>query len=447
MTVVIESSYIPRAWSLPVHARSQRFAVLICHRRAGKTLMCVADLVDKAMQCPLHRPQYSYIAPFYSQAKSVAWNYLKDLTAGIADKVMESELSVVLKGNGAKIRLFGADNPDALRGLYHDGAILDEYEDMAPRMFGEIIAPALTDRKGWAMFIGTVKGSAGIWALYTKALDDPAWFTLVLRASESGIIPPEELESTRTSPGCDENTYRQEFECDPTAAVRGAYYGEQLNELGARHFGEYKHDLSKLVFTAWDIGYTDDTSVWMYQFNGAEIAIIDFFTVSGYSVDEVLAELRAKPYMYGTAFLPHDAKNKSFQTGKSTRELMMAAGMQTSIVPSLSVQDGIQAVRHTLPRVYFNTASPDVRVGLNALRLYSRKWDEKRQMFMQAPDHTWASNPADAFRMLALATTPGAQRAGATNLGGKGPRMPTAQVITLEGLYADRKARTSNGRI
>jgi hypothetical protein len=410
---------------------------MVWHRRAGKTVACINDLIDKAIQNGLPFPQYAYIAPFYSQAKSIAWVYLKEYAKPLIDKVMESELSVVLK-NGAKIRLYGADNPDSLRGNYFDGVIIDEYGDITPRLFGEVIAPTLADRKGWCVFIGTPKGRNHFHDLWEKAAGNGGWFTSMLRASESGIIDAEELEMLRNSPGSDENTFRQEFECDFSAAVRGAYYGDQINRLEPTNCGLYPHDPDKQVILAFDIGYSDDTSIWFAQVNGREIAIIDFFTVSGYSVDDVLGHLRSKPYAYGTFYLPHDAKNKSFQTGKSVRELMQAEGCKTQIVASLSVQDGIQAVRKTLPNVYFNTGNADVKEGLSALRTYQRQWDDKRQMFKEQPLHDWASNPADAFRMLALALNPvAAKEAGRTITTTAKPN----NVINLENLFADREAR------
>lgn len=442
--MIVQSSYTPREHTLNFHARKERFAVLVWHRRAGKTVACINDLIDKAIQCPLPMPRYAYVAPLYKQAKDVAWTYLKLYAAPLIEKVMESELSVLLK-NGALIRLYGADNPDSLRGVYNDGLILDEYGDMQPRLFGEVLAPTLVDRKGWCVFIGTPKGPNHFSDLWDDAQVNERWFTQMLRADESGIIDDEELEIIRHLPGSDEESYEQEFLCSFSAAVRGAYYGKLLNELN--HEGIFKHDPTKAVFTAWDIGYSDDTSVWMYQFNGHEIAVIDFFTVSGYSVEEVMNELRAKPYAYSTAFLPHDAKNKSFQTGKSTRELMMEAGMKVSIVPSLSLQDGIQAVRKTLPRVYFNTANADVRVGLNALKIYQREWDPKRSVFKEAPKHDWSSNPADAFRMLALATTTSATNKGSRDITGRKATTPASNVLNLENLYADRKAANSYQRI
>jgi hypothetical protein len=443
---VVKSLYQPRVHVLDFHARSERFAVMVFHRRAGKTVACINDLVDKALQCPLVMPRYSYIAPFYKQAKMVAWEYLKYYTKDIRAKdPMESELSVQLI-NGAVVRLYGADNPDALRGTYHDGVILDEYGDMPPRLFGEVIAPALADRKGWVVFIGTPKGSNHFYDVWENSKGDPRWYRKMLKASQSGIIDQEELEMLKNLPGSDEDTFLQEFECDFHVANKGSFYGKQLNdmeELG--HMGIYPYEPDRHVITGWDIGFSDDTSIWFAQVHGTNIHIIDFWTGSGYSVDEVLEILRKKPYTYRPFYLPHDAKNKSFQTGKSTRELMMEAGAQSIIVPSLSVQDGISGVRATLPNVYFNIQNPDVREGIAALKMYQKEFDEKRNVFKRQPLHNWASNPADAFRYLSLGINPFTAKHDGKKLVTEKPKT-MGKVLNLENLIADREARSTEVR-
>lgn len=410
--------------------------------------MCICDLIEKALRNPLEMPQYSYIAPTYKQAKKVAWRYLKKLAEPVTKKVMESELSVELI-NGAVISLFGADNPDSLRGLYHDGVIIDEYGDIAPMLYGEIIAPAVADRDGWVVFIGTPKGPNHFYELHKDAANDPDWFNSTLRASESGVFSAERLAKIKKQPGMDEDTYNQEFECDFHAANKGAYYAKQLNELeAAGHMGLFPWDPSKPVITAWDIGWSDDTSIWFAQIHGKEIHIIDFWTGSQYALEEVLAELQELPYVYEPFWLPHDAKNKSFQTGKSTRELMWAAGAQTQQVPELSVQDGITAVRATLPKVYFNTGNENVRkYGLPALIMYQREYDEVKRVYRQKPRHDWASNPADAFRYLCLAINPFTARTADRTMQMAKPETPANNVLNLENLFADRAARRVNERI
>lgn len=151
--------YTPRQQFIPFHARSKRFALLVCHRRAGKTVACINDLVAKALNFKKFKNgSFAYVAPYYGQAKSVAWQYLVDATRDLPGTVVKvSELSVTLY-NGSKIRLFGADNPESLRGLYFDGLILDEVGDMRESIW-TVVRPALADRTGWIVFIGTPPAS------------------------------------------------------------------------------------------------------------------------------------------------------------------------------------------------------------------------------------------------------------------------------------------------
>ena len=152
-----ELKYKPRMQMLDFHQRKERFAFLICHRRFGKTVACIAELIIRALYTKKHKAQYAYVCPFRSQAKAVAWNYLVDMTQGIATEVKVSELSVTLP-NGAKIWLSGSDNVNALRGLYLDGCVLDEFAQCRPDLLEAVIMPCLLDRKGWLVIIGTAYG-------------------------------------------------------------------------------------------------------------------------------------------------------------------------------------------------------------------------------------------------------------------------------------------------
>jgi hypothetical protein len=161
---------------------------MVVHRRGGKTVACVHDLVIKALYTQKTNARFGYVAPFRQQAKEIAWTYLKDATEGLRDgPPRESELRVKLP-NGAWITLYGADNPDALRGVYFDGLILDEFGDMRPSLMGEVIMPTLADRKGWMAVIGTPKGRNQFFELARKAETDPNWYFKHLPASTSGIL-------------------------------------------------------------------------------------------------------------------------------------------------------------------------------------------------------------------------------------------------------------------
>ena len=205
-----------------IHARLEeaRFSVLVAHRRFGKTVGVINQLVKAAMTAKRKDSRYGYIAPYRNQSKAIAWDYLKRYSAPIPGiKINEGELSIEYP-NGSRIRLFGADNADALRGMYFDGVVLDEIADMKPDVWGEIIRPALSDRHGWAVFIGTPKGQNLFFELYQQAMTTPEWYAGMFRADETGVIDEKELAALRSE--MSENQYRQELLCDFTAAVDDA---------------------------------------------------------------------------------------------------------------------------------------------------------------------------------------------------------------------------------
>jgi phage terminase large subunit len=124
---------------------------------------------------------YAFIFPQRNQAKDTAWRYLRRYAEPLLAKPPnESELRVDLV-NGSMIRLYGADNPDALLGPYLDGVVLDEFADMKPEVWHEVVRPMLPDRRGWATFIGTAKGKNEFYRLYQNALKDEAWFARQIR--------------------------------------------------------------------------------------------------------------------------------------------------------------------------------------------------------------------------------------------------------------------------
>lgn len=393
--------YTPRRAFMRFHDRTQRWACLVCHRRAGKTVAAVNDLIKGAVMTPGRAPLFGYVAPYRSQAKSIAWEYLKHYARPVTRKVNESELILTTVTN-AEVRLFGADNADAMRGLGFDGVFMDEYGDFKPSVWGNVIRPALSDKQGWAVFAGTPKGKNQFWEVWDAAAGDPTWFRFMLKASESKILPPSELADARRT--LTEDQYLQEYECSFEAAILGAYYGTEMRELDeAGRITEVEYDPSLVTYTAWDLGYRDDTAIWWYQVIRGEIHVIDFFAGSRLSVDDVAKIVMQKPYHYQTHYLPHDARAKTMASGgKSTIEQLAAyfGWASLAIVPNLSLQDGIQAVRKTLPLCWFDRAK--CKYGIEALRQYEREYDEDKKAFRERPNHDWCSHPADAFRMMAV---------------------------------------------
>ncbi len=400
----ITLSYVPRPAFKPFHDRTKRWACLVAHRRAGKTVAAINDLIRAAVTSQSPRPQFAYIAPFRSQAKSVAWDYLKTFALPITKASNESELHVDLI-NGARISLFGADNPDALRGLGFDGVFMDEYGDFRPSVWGNVIRPTLSDRQGWGVFAGTPKGKNSFWNIWDQAQRDPdEWFSLSLPASKSGLLPTSELSAARAQLA--EDQYLQEYECSFEAAILGSYWGTEIRQAGDEgRICAVPYDTNLPVYTAWDLGFRDDTAIWFYQVMRGEVHVIDYYAVSKLSIAQIAAVVNEKPYLYGKHYLPHDARAKTLAAaGKSIIEQMAEhlGGINgLAIVPNLSIQDGIQAVRALLPRVWFDFDK--CCDGIEKLRRYQRQYDEDRKAFRQHPFHDDCSHPADAFRMLAIA--------------------------------------------
>lgn len=221
MKVVIP--YRPRFPQDEIHKQleTHRFCVLVAHRRLGKTVLSVNHLIKRAITDRKERGMYAYLAPFRNQAEQIAWGYLKHYTSQIpAISINEQKLSILLP-NGATIRIFGADNPDALRGMYFDGVVIDEVAQIKPTLWGEVIRPALADRKGWAAFIGTPKGINLFSQLYDQALNlmskgDPDWIAMLYSVEQTHVIDEKELAALKVE--MSENEFRQEFLCDFSAA-------------------------------------------------------------------------------------------------------------------------------------------------------------------------------------------------------------------------------------
>jgi phage terminase large subunit len=397
-TIDLVSPYEAREQFMGLHRRATRWFIGVAHRRAGKTVADINELVIGATKCRLPNPRFAYVAPQLNQAKDIAWVYLKEYTAFLSPRINESELWVELPG-GARIRIYGADNPDRLRGIYLDGVVLDEFGDMDPTIWTQVIRPALSDRKGWACFIGTPKGKNTFHRLWIEAEGDEDWTRLMLKASETGLLDAKELADAAKMMSEDE--YAQEYECSFDAAVRGAYYGKELNQAEAdNRIGGVPHDPKLKVHTAWDLGVADSTVIWFIQTYGNEVRVIDVLKGEGVGLDWYVQRLQEKPYTWGSHILPHDVEVRELGTGKSRKETLEGLGLTVTVCPNIPVADGIQAVRMILPRCWF--AKDKCKTGIEALRMYRRDYDEKRQEFRQKPLHDWTSHYADAFRYFAV---------------------------------------------
>lgn len=408
-TKVVSLNYTPRKWQYELHKKLKRFSVIICHRRAGKTVFVNAEIDSDMLTCPKRNPVYAYVAPTYAQAKKVAWEYFKDALRDIPGfKANESELRIDIRRSWraepdtAKIYLLGAENYATLRGMYLDGIVLDEYGDMNPLIWSEVVRPALSDRKGWAIIMGTPKGNNDLkakWDLAGELGPAKGWYRYRLKASESGILAEDELEAARLEMGDDK--YEQEYECSFSAAMTGAYYAKLIGQLREQgRVTDVPYDPLLEVECFWDLGVGDSTAVWFRQSQNGVFHYIDYLEMSGEGMDYYLKKIREKPYNIGKWVFPHDVKQREWSTGVSRYDQLIKKGIRPHVLPKLPQEDRILAARALLPKCRFDEKKCER--GLSCLENYTKKYDAKNQIWMDRPLHNWASHGADAFGYSAL---------------------------------------------
>ena len=403
----------PREQQLEIHRRLQRsrFGVVVCHRRMGKTVLAVNELIRGAMTCNRERPRLGYLAPTYTQGKATAWDYLQAYSQPVEGRTAnQSELRVDF-ANGGQVRIYGADNPDSLRGLYFDGVVLDEYGMHPPKTYTEVVAPTLVDRGGWALFMGTPNSKNQFWeiaqhAKEQEAAGDPEWFFLEFKASQTGLLDKAYLGQARKVMSSDE--YAQEFECSFEASVKGAIYAKELEQ--ARTDGRIARlpvEPTLPVDTDWDLGIGDAMAIWFSQSTrSGEVRLIDYHEASGEGFPYYANLLKSKGYNYGTHWAPHDIQVRELSSGRSRQEVAEQFGIKFAQTPRLhtntagEVEEGIHAARMLFPRCWFD--SERCRAGLDALMNYRRDYNERLREFKASPVHDWASHGADAFRGLAV---------------------------------------------
>lgn len=398
MTITIP--YKPRPAFKPFHNRKERWAVLVVHRRGGKTVAVVNDLVKQALLCTKEAPRYGYIAPTYAQAKDVAWMYLCRFASPIPGVIIsQSELSVTFP-NGARIRLYGADNYERLRGIYLDGCVIDESADMAPQAWSEILRPALADRQGWCVWIGTPKGRDAFWRIWQDAQGNPEWYSLLLPASKSGLLPEPELVASKRQmvaimgEARGNAAYEQEFECSFNAPIVGSIYGGEVTR--ARGEGRINGNVMPYegipVYTAFDIGAPENTKCWTFQAIGDRINLLDCLTGGEdcKTPGAWAARLTALPYRYGSHFLPHDG-------AVLWRELLAQAGLTNVVVLERQVGEwtNIEGAQAAFGRCWFRIPTCDD--GIESLEAFRAKPESDGITIKNVPVHDYASHAATAF--------------------------------------------------
>jgi hypothetical protein len=411
--MVITVQYQPRKWAETLHDSVKRWICLVLHRRAGKTTAVLNHLQRDCLRTS--DAQFAYIAPTYKQAKRVAWDIVKRISADIPGiDYNESELTVKYP-NGSKLFLVGSDNPDSLRGLALWGVGFDEYSQQPSNIFSEIISKALADHLGYAIFFGTPKGKNEFHRVYQNAKNNPEW-TVVFRTIDDSLRDEtgETINNLRVALEDDRklvaqglmtiDEFNQEWYCSFEAAIKGAYYAKEIAEARKGRIKLVPYDPALKVHIVSDLGVGQSFATGFYQKSGSEFRKIDFW--QGKNTDGIPQAIKAfkdKPYIYGKWFLPHDAEANSIDTGKTRVQTIkeLWQNIEVVIVPKLSVDDGIAKGKLAFSRLWID--EKNCQYWLDCIAQYHQEWDENRGMFLEKPYHDFTSHPADEWRYAVVA--------------------------------------------
>lgn len=504
----VKTGYKPRKFQKWLHSMLRRFCVLVCHRRFGKTVLAVNEIIDRALRNPLRNPRYAYIAPTYKQAKKVAWQYFIDFTRFLPGvEIRRTELAIhihrpqrrcpatgEIDPDFIEISLIGADDPDAIRGIYLDGCVLDEYAQCDPIIWGQIVRPALADRKSiahemgiykdssgklidpWAMFIGTPKGQNHFYRRYEHAkkaqiyceefeakydveqqfeewteleqkygiedstpyaevdritakwsstlresytqwrkyLASRSWYTVLLKASETGVLDRMEIDEMCEDMSPEE--IEQELECSFTAAILGSYYGHLINRMKEEgRIREINYNPRYPVDTYWDLGRDDATSIWFVQrIDASTYHYLDYVEIKGQGIAEWKMALDAKAntvgtrteiapgemvvgrgFRYGRHVWPHDGSVTEWGTGLTRQESARKMGLNVELQVRTKREDRIQATRERLKISAIDEKWCDR--GIDCLYNYQREYDEKNMIFKNEPKRDWSTHGSDSY--------------------------------------------------
>ena len=402
-----------------------RLAVAINHRRWGKDEIALHWAAVSSVE---RVGTYWHMLPEAAQARKAIWNAVNPRTgkrriddafpSEMRENINEGEMFIRFK-NGSTWQVVGSDNYNSLVGAAPVGVVWSEYALADPESYG-YLSPILAENKGWGLFISTSRGNNHLWRQHdlTKALSlvNPAeYYAEIVTAKMSTVFTPIQLEQERQSlialygEEHGEAKYNQEYMCGRDGAVFGNYYSKQM--VKAREDGRIcsvPASSGHEVYTFWDLGVDDSTTIWFMQFVGKEIRVIDYYEATGMGMAHYAKVLKEKNYHYGDHYMPHDADYREMgggeyaQTPKDNAENLGIRPI--TVVPrardTSTVISHIGMVRNVLDSMWFDEEK--CTKGLSALEGYRADYDEKKKKLDNKPLHSWESHGADAMRTFAV---------------------------------------------
>jgi phage terminase large subunit len=438
--IQLPNNWSPREYQLPLWQYLEdggTYAYQIAHRRWGKDEVSLHRTACAAFE---RVGSYWHLLPEATHARKAIWSSVNPHTGkrrideafprAIRKVTREQEMFIEFI-NGSTWQVGGSDRYDTLVGSSPAGVVFSEWALANPAAWA-YVRPIMAENHGWAIFITTPRGHNHAERMHRAAQKMPHAYCAVSAANDTGVFTPESLARERREMideyGEDFGAamFAQEYECSFEAALIGSYYAAQISALRAKgQLGKiFAVDPSVPIHFAFDIGFSDDTAIWVYQVLRGEIHVLGCYAMHNRGpahylrwVYQFLSE-HAERSQLGNLYLPHDARAKTFVAAGKTVEEMFAIGClddeakdcveeyvigvgweKVRIVPNISIQDGIQSVRTMLPLCYFHQRCEP---GLEALGQYRREWNEKHKVFHEKPLHDWTSHYADGFRMMGV---------------------------------------------
>jgi phage terminase large subunit len=398
----------PRAYQMPLiqaFEKSDKKRFVVCWpRRAGKDITIFNLLIRAALR---KKGVYFYVFPTYAQAKRVIWDSITNTGERFLDYIDQDliansnsqELKIIL-ANGSLIQLAGSNNIDALRGTNPQGIIFSEYAWQDPGAY-QALRPILLANHGWAIFASTPFGQNHFYDLYRHAEQSPDWFCEKLTINDTKHISFSEIEKEREEGLISEDMIQQEYFTSFNRGVEGAYYAKYVEKMILdNRIGDVPYDIGSQVHTSWDLGIRDATSIVFFETVAGSIRIIDFYENSKEGLEHYVQVVKSKPYLYGKHIAPHDIAVREFTSGIARIDKARQLGINFTVAPNLSVEDGIEAVRTMLSKVYIDKTKCDRLI--KGLENYRQEWDNKHKVYKNRPLHDQWSHIADALRYMAV---------------------------------------------
>jgi hypothetical protein len=440
-----------REWQKPLrryfHQGGKR-AIEIAHRRAGKDRIALFIELEQALRSPR---EVWHCLPTYKQARKVVWDALTGdgerlidvaFPQRIVKQRVEDEMKIKLV-NGSLWRLVGADNFDSLVGANPRHVSFSEYALTTPKGY-EFVRPILAENGGSALFITTPRGYNHAHALYEHAKHNAAWYHGFHPVSVTKLIPQDVLDEERkTMP---DELYRQEYECDFSAANVGSILGSYIEqaERDGRIAGADLYDPGGAPIELFsDIGFRDAAAWWWVQPVPGGFHVLDHDEATGLDAEQWIERIRAKPWSargqkLGCVHLPHDARAKTFRSRHTVVTVFLASALAArySVVPQTSIADRINAARMFARSCRWNRAG--CAAGLHHLREWHYRYDEDQHNYSREPEHDEHSHTGDAFSYAAVVLKPYTKPEPAVAPGDIGT--PANYAFDLERLFEDRDA-------